>query len=97
MTVHTATMSALRLHPNVALRPEPFGALAYHYDTRRLVFLRHPQLVDVVHALHEHTDLDTTMDALGVAETLRGPFRRAVANLAEACIVITRDSEEDRS
>jgi hypothetical protein len=37
------------------------------------------------------------MDALGVAETLRGPFQRAVANLAEACIVITRDSEEDRS
>lgn len=50
MTVHTATLGALRLHPSVAVRPEPFGALAYHYDTRRLVFLRHPQLVDVVHA-----------------------------------------------
>ncbi|NBU94452.1 MAG: mycofactocin biosynthesis chaperone MftB [Actinobacteria bacterium] len=97
MTVHTATMGALRLHPNVALRPEPFGALAYHYDTRRLVFLRHPQLVDVVHALHEHTDLDTTMDALDIAETLRGPFQRAIANLAEAGIVITRDDEKDSS
>ena len=97
MTVYTATPGALRLHPNVAVRPEPFGALAYHYDTRRLVFLRHPQLVDVVHALHEHADLDMTMDALDIAETLRGPFQRAVANLAEAGIVITRDSETDRS
>ena len=36
------------LHPQVALRPEPFGALAYHYDTRRLVFLKHPDVVRVV-------------------------------------------------
>ncbi|MGZ4705982.1 MAG: mycofactocin biosynthesis chaperone MftB, partial [Acidimicrobiales bacterium] len=25
-----------RLDPRVALRPEPFGALAYHYGNRRL-------------------------------------------------------------
>jgi len=54
-------------------------------------------LVDVVHALHEHTDLDTTMDALDIAETLRGPFQRAIANLAEAGIVITRDDGKDSS
>ncbi len=32
----------LELHPQVALRPEPFGALAYHYGNRRLIFLKHP-------------------------------------------------------
>jgi mycofactocin biosynthesis protein MftB len=30
----------LMLHPQVALRPEPFGALAYHYGNRKLVFLK---------------------------------------------------------
>ena len=29
-----------RLSPAVALRPEPFGALAYHFGNRRLSFLR---------------------------------------------------------
>ena len=27
-----------RLSPRVGLRPEPFGALAYHYGNRRLTF-----------------------------------------------------------
>ena len=33
---------AWRLHPQVALRPEPFGALLYHFGTRRLSFLQRP-------------------------------------------------------
>ncbi len=40
--------SPLELHPQVALRPEPFGALAYHYGNRRLIFLKHPDVVAVV-------------------------------------------------
>jgi putative mycofactocin binding protein MftB len=28
------------LDPQVALRPEPFGALAYNFTTRRLSFLK---------------------------------------------------------
>ena len=43
-----------RLHPKVALRPEPFGAMAYHYGNRRLNFLRHHDLVAVVEALDDH-------------------------------------------
>ena len=34
------TVGALHLDPEVSLRTEPFGALAYHYGTRRLTFLR---------------------------------------------------------
>jgi len=34
--------AAWRLHPQVALRPEPFGALLYHFGTRRLSFLQRP-------------------------------------------------------
>ena len=32
--------AATTLDPQVALRPEPFGALAYHYGNRRLIFLQ---------------------------------------------------------
>ena len=31
---------AWALSPSVALRPEPFGALAYHFGNRRLTFLK---------------------------------------------------------
>ena len=40
-----------RLAAQVALRPEPFGALAYHYGTRRLVFVKSPVLVQVLEDL----------------------------------------------
>ena len=33
---------AWRLDGSVALRPEPFGALAYHFGTRKLSFLKTP-------------------------------------------------------
>jgi len=35
---------AWELHPQVALRPEPFGALAYHYGNRRLTFVMAPTI-----------------------------------------------------
>ena len=39
------------LTPSVALRPEPFGALAYHFGNRKLIFLKRPELVTVVRGL----------------------------------------------
>ena len=39
------------LHPQVAVRPEPFGALLYHFGTRRLSFLKDPRLLAVVRGL----------------------------------------------
>jgi putative mycofactocin binding protein MftB len=44
----------LRLHPDVAVRDEAFGALAYHYGNRRLVFLKSRELVDIVMDLDAH-------------------------------------------
>ena len=49
----------LALDPQVALRPEPFGALAYHYGNRRLIFLKHPDVVRVVQALGDTTPWPT--------------------------------------
>jgi putative mycofactocin binding protein MftB len=58
----------LELHPQVALRPEPFGALAYHYGNRRLVFLKSPDVLAVVRALGDHATLADALSACGVEE-----------------------------
>ena len=76
--------SACELHPQVAIRPEPFGALAYHYGNRRLVFLRHPDIVRVVKTMGEHPSLRDTFVAEGVADAVRGAAlcRRRLSGLA---------------
>jgi mycofactocin biosynthesis protein MftB len=81
---------ALALAPRVALRPEPFGALAYHYDTRRLVFLKDRDLVRVVEALASQPTLGAAFDACAVAERRRPAFERAIAGLIESEMVRER-------
>jgi mycofactocin biosynthesis protein MftB len=71
-----------RCSPSVALRPEPFGALLYHFGTRRLSFLKTPQLVDVVRGLEHHPDVHAAIEAAGVAEPQRAAYLRALAGLA---------------
>ena len=46
------------LDPDVALRPEPFGALAYHYGSRRLTFLRSSLLAELVRDLDRYPSID---------------------------------------
>jgi mycofactocin biosynthesis protein MftB len=85
-TLEATTLSerALELHPQVALRPEPFGALAYHYGTRRLVFLKHPDVVRVVQALGDHTTVAATFDACAIATHRRPAFERALVSLVDS-------------
>jgi mycofactocin biosynthesis protein MftB len=71
-----------RCSPRVALRPEPFGALVYHFGTRRLSFLKTPQLVDVVSGLEGHPDVHSALDAAGVEAAQRPAYLRALAGLA---------------
>ena len=77
-----------RLSPRVGLRPEPFGALAYHFDTRRLVFLKSVDLVDLVNALAAHPSADAAIDAvLAPAPERRVAYVRALASLCESGVV----------
>ena len=71
-----------RCSPSVALRPEPFGALVYHFGTRKLSFLKTPQLLTAVQALAEHPDVHTALVAAEVAEAQRPAYLRALAGLA---------------
>ena len=58
----------LALDPQVALRPEPFGALAYHYGNRRLIFLKHPDVVARRAGLGDHATSPTTLRACAIDE-----------------------------
>ena len=80
---------AYRLHERVALRPEPFGALAYHYGTRRLNFLRAQELVDLVEALPAHVSPRAAFVACGI-ESRRWPaFEKALSRLAASDFLVT--------
>jgi putative mycofactocin binding protein MftB len=80
---------AWRVHPQVALRDESFGALAYHYGNRRLVFLKSRRLVQLVSSLG---DYDTAADALQalVPEEQRATYGRALARLAASEVLHAR-------
>lgn len=81
---------ALVLHPQVALRPEPFGALAYHYDTRRLVFLKHPDVVRVVRELGDHASVGAALTACGIAPERQPAFEQALTSLIESEMLCDR-------
>jgi putative mycofactocin binding protein MftB len=71
-----------RRSPSVAVRPESFGALVYHFGTRRLSFLKTPELVEVVTGLERCPDVHAAIEAAGVAEAQRPAYLRALAGLA---------------
>ncbi len=74
--------AAYRLHDRVALRREPFGALAYHYGNRRLNFLRAPELAALVESLGEHASVRAAFDASGIDPRRWLSFVRALESLA---------------
>ncbi|WP_432757773.1 mycofactocin biosynthesis chaperone MftB [Saccharopolyspora erythraea] len=76
------------LSPNVALRPEPFGALAYHFGNRRLSFLKTPLLVTVVEGLHKHRSARAALSAHGVTEHEQRAYLNALASLARAEMIV---------
>lgn len=80
----------LALHPRVALRPEPFGALAYHYDTRRLNFLRSHDLVALVKALGEHANARDAFDAIGLDASRWPSFAKALDALVASDFIEPR-------
>ncbi|MDQ1012115.1 putative mycofactocin binding protein MftB [Streptomyces sp. V4I23] len=73
-----------RCSPSVALRPETFGALAYHFGTRRLSFLKTPALVELVTTLDEYADIRTALTASLIPTAEHGVYLAALDALADA-------------
>ena len=95
MTVHID--EAWALNDQVALRPEPFGALAYHYGNRRLTFLRAHELVDVVKRLAEGPDVQSALDGAGVAEARHPAFLKALDALAAGDFIRPRSTTDSEA
>ena len=78
---------AYELDPQVALRPEPFGALAYHYGDRRLTFLRTPDLVALVRSLADHASVEAALAASGIDPSRWAGYRDALATLEASGVI----------
>jgi putative mycofactocin binding protein MftB len=70
-----------RLATSVSLRPERFGALAYSFDTRKLSFLKHPDLVTVVESLDGTRTVGQALEQAGVASQRWPSFLHALGTL----------------
>ena len=81
---------AWALSPQVALRPERFGALAYHFGTRRLSFLKSPRLLAVVEALADHATARDAFVATGIGEAERPAMETALSTLARTDMIVRR-------
>jgi len=71
-----------RLSGSVSLRPEPFGAMAYDFRTRRLSFMKSRALVAVVEGLAEAPTVADALAAAGVEEQQYPRYLRALEDLA---------------
>ncbi|MGY1803367.1 mycofactocin biosynthesis chaperone MftB [Blastococcus sp. SYSU D00922] len=75
---------------SVALRPEPFGALVYHFGNRKLSFLKSKLLVAVVEALADHPTAAEALTACGVTDAQRAAYVKALADLARSQMIEVR-------
>ncbi|MEU5629496.1 MULTISPECIES: mycofactocin biosynthesis chaperone MftB [Streptomyces] len=80
------------LHPQVAVRPERFGGLLYHFGTRKLSFVKDPTLLAVVRSLADAPDARAACRAAGVADAVTPRYQRALAALAASRMITPRCS-----
>jgi mycofactocin biosynthesis protein MftB len=85
-----------RLDDRVAVRPEPFGALLYHFGTRRLSFLKNTTVLEVVRSLGDHPSARSACVAAGIGPAALPVYERALATLAESHMIRERPVSEGR-
>jgi putative mycofactocin binding protein MftB len=78
------------LHPQVSVRPEPFGALLYHFGTRKLSFLKDRRLLDVVQSLKDAPSARDACAAAGVPASDLPRYGAALATLAGSSMLVER-------
>ena len=83
-----------RLHSQVAVRPEPFGALLYHFGTRKLSFLKNRTILEVVRSLPDPPDVRSACRAAGVDDSGHKPYLHALGVLAESNMLVPREDHQ---
>ncbi|MGI8756021.1 MAG: mycofactocin biosynthesis chaperone MftB [Acidimicrobiales bacterium] len=91
-TVTSVLDRAWTLAPQVSVRPERFGALLYHFGTRRLAFLKDVGLVGVVQGLADAPTARVACDLAGVGAASLPAYERALTRLVETDMVQERAS-----
>lgn len=81
---------AWRLHGQVSIRPERFGALVYHFGTRRLSFLKSTVLLTVVRSLADQPTARLACIRAGVPVRELPQYRAALAALADSHTICKR-------
>lgn len=88
--------AAWAVHPQVAVRPEPFGALLYHFGTRQLSFLKDRRLLTVVQELAHRPSAAEACRVAGVEPAESSRYRDALARLAESRMITERTGAASR-
>jgi putative mycofactocin binding protein MftB len=81
-----------RLHPQVSVRPEPFGALLYHFGTRKLSFLKNTTIVAVVNSLDDHPDARSALRAAGIDDAEQAPYLHALRVLVQSKMLVPEET-----
>ena len=79
--------TAWELVAQVSVRPERFGALLYHFGTRRLSFLKSPVLLEVLTGLAECPTARHACARAGVPAAELPAYRTALATLAASDMI----------
>jgi putative mycofactocin binding protein MftB len=82
-----------RLHPRVSVRPERFGALLYSFDTRKLSFLKTPQLLEVVEALADAPTARAACERAGVEDSDLPAIVVALSALAQSQMICSESEQ----
>ena len=78
----------------MAVRPEPFGALLYHFGTRKLSFLKNRTILVVVRSLPDHPDVRSACRAAGVDDAEQGPYLHALGVLADSIMLVPLEAHQ---
>lgn len=84
----------LTIHPRVSVRPEPFGALLYHFGTRQLSFLKDRHLLDAVRACDGRRTVGEALAEAAVPAAQLERYRGALATLVESRMLIDAAENE---
>ncbi len=82
--------AAWQIDPQVAIRPERFGALLYHFGTRRLSFLKSHELLATVRGLDAAPSARAACTDAGVDASALPGVRAALATLAASQMIRER-------
>ena len=81
---------AWALTPQVSVRPESFGALLYHFGTRRLSFLKDRRLLAVVEGLAQAPTARAACAVAGIRDDELPAYAAALTTLATTDMIRER-------